>query len=254
MVSRQHARIRIEHGRALVEDLGSRNGVSVNGRPIAGWHELHDADRLRIGTQEVVFCVLAETPRRAPAYGSRPTGFMCHCAGCGLAYPIELVECPSCGSRDRSNEETISGVIGSDAQRNWPLELLLELVRKAHGLGRWDDVERSLRRARGNIDELNATGHLLSEEHLQIVVGAAAQLAGLRKSSEWAAWCLALCSVHGIVPPAPVASALLALPSPERRLLAEPARRLLEDLSARGGPRAEEQANFDSLQRAVARE
>ena len=38
-----------------VEDLGSTNGVRVNGRPIEGAQELHPDDRLELGSTEIVF-------------------------------------------------------------------------------------------------------------------------------------------------------------------------------------------------------
>src|SRR3954469_23152323 len=56
LVSREHARIRIAGDRATIEDLGSRNGVQVAGVAIAGLHSLRDGERVRIGTQEMVFC------------------------------------------------------------------------------------------------------------------------------------------------------------------------------------------------------
>jgi two-component system cell cycle response regulator len=48
-VSRRHALITIdEKGSAIVEDLGSSNGTSVNGAPIQR-HELKDGDKIQIG-------------------------------------------------------------------------------------------------------------------------------------------------------------------------------------------------------------
>src|SRR3954463_6857632 len=52
LVSREHARIRIQGSGAVVEDLGSRNGVQVGGKPIVGSAALCSGDRIRIGTQE----------------------------------------------------------------------------------------------------------------------------------------------------------------------------------------------------------
>ena len=55
LVSRQHARIEVEGDRVTVFDLGSRNGVKVNGAGIKGSQDLRHGDRVRIGTQELVF-------------------------------------------------------------------------------------------------------------------------------------------------------------------------------------------------------
>lgn len=57
LVSREHARIRVEGNRITLEDLGSRNGVQVGGKPIQGTVDLYDNDRIRIGSQELVLCV-----------------------------------------------------------------------------------------------------------------------------------------------------------------------------------------------------
>ena len=50
-VSRRHARLFLSAGGSwAVEDLGSTNGVHVNGQKITGAHELQPGDRLDIGT------------------------------------------------------------------------------------------------------------------------------------------------------------------------------------------------------------
>lgn len=57
-VSRKHAEIRPDgRGGWLVEDLGSTNGVKVNGRRIGGPTELESGDRLALGTADVRFVV-----------------------------------------------------------------------------------------------------------------------------------------------------------------------------------------------------
>lgn len=48
-VSRRHARIRLADGRAIVEDLDSKNGTYVSGRLLAGPHELRDGDEILVG-------------------------------------------------------------------------------------------------------------------------------------------------------------------------------------------------------------
>jgi Protein of unknown function (DUF3662)/FHA domain len=55
-VSRRHAEIRpAAAGGWTIEDLGSTNGVRVNGQPITGTHPLNSGDRVDIGTVEVLF-------------------------------------------------------------------------------------------------------------------------------------------------------------------------------------------------------
>ncbi len=53
LVSRQHARFCVTEQTFSVEDLGSRNGVFVNGDRIAAARVLNAEDRIRIGSQEL---------------------------------------------------------------------------------------------------------------------------------------------------------------------------------------------------------
>ncbi len=55
-VSRRHARVAFaDDGSWTIEDLGSTNGVQVNGRRIAGIHVLASGDRLDVGTVSARF-------------------------------------------------------------------------------------------------------------------------------------------------------------------------------------------------------
>jgi hypothetical protein len=56
-VSRRHAEIRPTAGGGLIHDLGSTNGVRVNGRPAEGPHPIEDGDRIELGTAELRFQV-----------------------------------------------------------------------------------------------------------------------------------------------------------------------------------------------------
>ena len=57
-VSRRHAEIRPDgRGGWIVEDLGSTNGVKVNGRAVSGPTRVEPGDRLTLGTADVRFVV-----------------------------------------------------------------------------------------------------------------------------------------------------------------------------------------------------
>jgi hypothetical protein len=53
-VSRRHAELRLENGAAWIVDLGSTNGIEVNGRP-AERARLEHGDRIVLGQTELVF-------------------------------------------------------------------------------------------------------------------------------------------------------------------------------------------------------
>jgi FHA domain-containing protein len=55
-ISRRHAELRpLDASTWRIEDLGSTNGVRVNGRPIAGAHELRSGDTVELGSTEIEF-------------------------------------------------------------------------------------------------------------------------------------------------------------------------------------------------------
>lgn len=59
-VSRLHARIERRDGQTYVEDLGSRNGTSLNGKPIPREALLEVGDRVRVGSADIVFLGVGE--------------------------------------------------------------------------------------------------------------------------------------------------------------------------------------------------
>ncbi len=54
-ISRRHAELRQEADGWIVTDLGSTNGVRVNGQDIRGAHMLRAGDRLELGSTEIAF-------------------------------------------------------------------------------------------------------------------------------------------------------------------------------------------------------
>jgi hypothetical protein len=54
-VSRRHARIVVENGRAVIEDLGSKNGTFLRGERIVGPSVLRDGDEIGVGTALLLF-------------------------------------------------------------------------------------------------------------------------------------------------------------------------------------------------------
>jgi hypothetical protein len=54
-VSRRHAEVRPSGGSWIVNDLGSTNGIKVNGRRVDGPQSIHDGDVIELGTSRVTF-------------------------------------------------------------------------------------------------------------------------------------------------------------------------------------------------------
>jgi predicted component of type VI protein secretion system len=60
LVSRRHGVLRVRRDGVSVQDLGSRNGVVVNGVKITGERELASGDKVTIGSQEMLLTATAE--------------------------------------------------------------------------------------------------------------------------------------------------------------------------------------------------
>lgn len=86
-VSRAHALVAVERGRVTVQDLGSSNGVAVNGQRIGGEVELADGDQVRLGRVRMTLAHGA----RAAADGA------VDCASCGARVEGGAPACPGCG-------------------------------------------------------------------------------------------------------------------------------------------------------------
>ena len=72
LVSRRHALLTVEPEGVFIEDLGSRNGVFVNGARITSVTRIHDGDALRVGSQELRLFGIEDEADQHPA--SRPKG------------------------------------------------------------------------------------------------------------------------------------------------------------------------------------
>lgn len=186
LISRRHARIVLQERRAFVSDLGSRNGVKLNGRPIDLEVELKDGDRIRLGTQELLFSVVSQRDRPA-----RPTGYMRVCHACTTPYPEGSPTCPHCGAPALAEEDTVSGMM-VEPRRNWTFQLLGEVIERALSTGRAAEADRLMRRAAKEVDDRLASGDQLEPTHVAMIASFAVRLARLVGGGEWVAWALTL--------------------------------------------------------------
>jgi pSer/pThr/pTyr-binding forkhead associated (FHA) protein len=245
LVSREHARFRVDGAKVTVEDLGSRNGLSVNGKPTKTSVELNDGDRVRVGAQELVLCAIgtASTPNAENAL-RRTTGFMCHCADCGIPYPAESPVCPTCGSTSRSQEDTLSG---ARSERDWSLELAAEAVGRAREKQSWEDVERLLLRARLHVEQRLADGARVDAGPLNGIADAAVALATATGELTWVRWALSLYASLGQIPPPTLTRGISSFPPAVRGSLVPAVRRVVETIAELGGPSPEDRESFDKL-------
>jgi hypothetical protein len=251
LVSRQHGRIVIDDEKAVIEDLGSRNGVKLNGVTVRGSVPLNDGDRLRIGTQDLVFCRVDPVG----AAHAKTTGVLRLCANCRLPYPREMVACPNCEATEQTEEETLSGSFGTERRHAWNVQLLVEALEKALTLGRWSDADRIVRRATAQVEELIVSGVAVEPDQLAQIALAATKAAIAGNDVTWGAWVTGVYRRVEQVPPPAVLDALVSLTEKFGREIAPAVSQLAEHLrvSARAGTaqEAEGLVRLEQLRRLV---
>jgi hypothetical protein len=181
LVSRHHASIDVDGDRAVLHDLGSRNGIKLNGRRLSEPTALKDGDRIRIGTQEVVFCVGASD------VSPRSTGNLRRCSRCRMTYAEEAPICPTCGA-SVSDDETLSGQVAPGVRSPWSLDVFLAVLERAGALDRFDDVSQILPRLRAKIDERLSRWDALDPEELARVARVAMRLSLASSDPTWGTW------------------------------------------------------------------
>lgn len=134
LVSRKHALLVVNPESVLIKDLGSRNGVVVNGTKIDTSRVLLDGDRIVIGSQEMT--ILARPAGAAPHYVKRSTTGAQTLSSVARPHSFEPTKIQS----DRPSREISRG----DSKRVDSFPLLSTLADKALALGRPDDAERIL--------------------------------------------------------------------------------------------------------------
>ncbi len=101
LVSRTHASLTADENGVVLRDLGSRNGVFLNGVKIEGATRVGHDDRITIGSHELV---LTEVGR------DRGDPSVAHCTKCEKPIPAGAQRCPHCHTRLRPFGATISNV------------------------------------------------------------------------------------------------------------------------------------------------
>jgi hypothetical protein len=150
LVSRRHAVFRVTRDGVEVRDLGSRNGVLVNGARIDGPSLLKDGDQVRVGAQDLLLSSVERDPREGG------TEELLQCRHCGELYDAINEACTACGRRDQGGPTPADGQIPDTlvvseseprpslqgASGGGSLEVLARLADKALGMGRYDEGER----------------------------------------------------------------------------------------------------------------
>jgi pSer/pThr/pTyr-binding forkhead associated (FHA) protein len=127
MISRRHAVLHVTEEGVTVEDLGSRNGVRVNGIPISEVREVSHGERIEVGSYELL---LFEQERRRDE--RRPTR-------------------PVAGRRERHKTPSASFEDETEVDTRSVYDVLLESSEQALAEGRLSDLENSARNLRTSL-------------------------------------------------------------------------------------------------------
>ncbi len=187
LVSRRHARVVVEPAAIRVDDLGSVNGVYVNGQRVNGTRLLVAGDRIVIGKQELIVRAHVSASE-APESAGRSTAVTL----------VGLEQIPSRRTDDDS-ESTHQG----DA-----LELLGGVADKVLALGRGEEAEKILASYLRNLLEIANSGKSPTPQTADKAVAYAVKLAAATKKGEWVDYAFELFMTQKRPLPGPVVDQL----------------------------------------------
>lgn len=215
LVSRRHAAFHVSTAAVTVQDLGSRNGVSVNGERITGRVQLRHLDRVTIGSQEMV---LIELQERGPS--DQPTGEFAKIEGAATTLSGATLEIHMGGGSDAEDETRTADTF----------QIIANIAEKALALGRFDEAERMLSQHLAT-QLRRAESGTLPPENLTRATGLALRLAAGLSRPAWITFVFKIHEASGTLVPAAGIDALYEL---ARRLRYTDVRALRSYLGAIG--------------------
>lgn len=164
LVSRRHAIFHVTADGVELEDLGSRNGVQVNGQQVSGRIQIKHLDRVIIGAQELLLMKVQDDEARE-RHG-RPT-----LAGMTLDLPVIRPD-------EMGDEPTVHSTES----------VLDRIADKALALGRFEEAERMLGRKLKEMLVEAQDGKKIADDRLFAATSYALRLAEGTKKGLWLDW------------------------------------------------------------------
>ena len=198
LVSRRHGLIKVRKDGVTVEDLGSRNGVLVNGLRIEGQREIVDGDKLQIGSQEMTLQKVDEgrPEKRSSEEARRAT---------------QTLGAMNIGDLRNAIEPTVSTDPPSLAEHSKVLtsfRLLGGVADKALAMGRSDEAERIMQALLWDVLRQARDGRAIDAEIAEGAARYAARLAGATTKGTWADYVFELYTLAKRLIPAPIVDEL----------------------------------------------
>jgi FHA domain len=203
LVSRRHALLVVSQDAVEVEDLGSRNGVLVNGVRIAGRTALGPGDKVLIGSQEIAVLLGRDDDASQHTGGhldktTLPAMVALRVAGVigsTVLPPPESTPSPPPASPEIERRAAVFRLLGGVAD-------------KALALGRAEDAERLLTTPLGEILAYSRGGSSLPVDLVDRAARFAARLATATAKGAWADYVIELYDEQERPCPAPVVDEL----------------------------------------------
>jgi predicted component of type VI protein secretion system len=199
LVSRRHALLVVAREGVTVEDLGSRNGVVVNGDRIAGVRLVTPGDKIVIGSQELTLLEGRDSAGRETAslqMGKRTLP----------KFPAapELIAGREHGSSAPPQPPPEMDAEPSMVRRADAFNLLGSVAEKALAMGRADEAERLLASPLADVVEASRAGKRLSPWLVDMAARFAAKLATSTAKGAWADYVVELYDAQTRPCPGPV--------------------------------------------------
>ncbi|MBV9949887.1 MAG: FHA domain-containing protein [Myxococcales bacterium] len=184
LVSRRHGLLVVTKDEVTVEDLGSRNGVVVNGARITDRTVLHPGDKIVMGSQELTLLLGRdqagfETTNVQLNKNTIPTLMAIRREATGEIVPADATVRPPA---ERTPTE---GIDPSTERRADVFNLLGRVADKAFAMGRADEAERLLASALAEVVEASRTGKRLPPALIDVAARFAAKLATATGKGSW---------------------------------------------------------------------
>jgi len=194
LISRQHAVLTVQNGVAHVEDLGSRNGVLVNGKRISGTAAIAEGDTITVGSQAMTVHGLGIIGSVAP----RPP------------HRVEMQTIQTSAIMDLADDPTDDTMIRSGPLKGAPdkrvneLTLVGAVAEKALAMGRAEDAQRLLERPLLDLlKRVKSGGVGIDDKVVQRAAHLAVKLAMALNKGDWVDFTFELYTVrHEILPQA----------------------------------------------------
>lgn len=192
LVSRRHAVLRVRADGVTVQDLGSRNGVLVNGAKIEGARELAAGDKISIGSQDMHLHLAEDGHATSPSSHEdlhrRATQTL------GAAYVVDLraaIEQSAAqqGPPPAPTQQPPQAIVDpptADASRSiQSFALLGGVADKALAMGRAEEAERILQALLIDVAARVRDGHAPDAPVTEQAARYAARLAGATGKGTW---------------------------------------------------------------------